>query len=109
MSDDSNETVEPEATPDPPKLVYEVALDLEGFPKGGAVQIAGLGTYANGSTFDVDEDEHTAYRAHHSVQVMGIGHEGEIIVEEIKPGPTLLQAYEHTDGVEVTTYAGGKS
>lgn len=104
MSEATAEVVE--ETPPRPKLVYEVELDVPGLPKGELVQIPGLGTYENKSTFDVDADQHTAYRAHNSVQELIYGGESgeEIIGSTVVPGPTLLQASKNMFGVEVAVY-----
>jgi hypothetical protein len=113
VSDDSNdEQVEEQETPKP-KLVYEVTIDEEGTPKGALIQIPGLGTFANGSTFDVDEDQHARFRAHHSTTTPVVDDEDNLVVEdgtyiyETELGPTLLQAAKGMNGVQVTTYAKG--
>jgi hypothetical protein len=111
VSDDSNdEQVEEQETPKP-KLVYEVTIDEEGTPKGQLIQIPGLGTFENGSTFDVDEDQHAQFRAYHTTTTPVEDEEGNLVIEdgtyvyETELGPTLLQASKGMNGVEVVTYA----
>lgn len=101
MSDDSNEPVQAPK----PKLVYEVTVNQPGLPKGELVQIPGLGEFENGSTFDVDEDQHNAFRTYHSGQEMAQDDDGAWYVSNVKPGPTLLQAFPEGTALEVVTYA----
>lgn len=86
------------------KVQYEVTLDLPGTPKGEPVQIVGLGTFDNGSTFEVTKEEAEYYRAFHVRQEPIVDDETQAILgSEAVLGPTLLQAFKDTEGVEVVT------
>jgi len=107
MSDDNKNEPEPEQESKP---VYEVTLDQESLQKGSLIQIPGLGTFENGSTFEVNEDQHATYRAHHQEMVMVLDDNDNPVLDdngaytfELQQGPTLLQASKGMNGVEVTT------
>ena len=88
-----------------PKLAYEVSLDLPGMPKGELVQIPGLGTFENGTSFDVTEEQANAYRVYHQRVDMVYDEEtNELLGSEASVGPTLLQAYKNEQGVDVAAY-----
>lgn len=88
---------------DAEKVVYELALDLPGFPNGEPVQIPGLGTFDNGSVYEVTEVEAQAYRTYHTRQVPTEDEDGNIVGATTELGPTLLQAFRRTEGVNVVT------
>jgi hypothetical protein len=88
---------------DEEKVVYEIAFDLPGFAKGEEVQVAGLGTFENGSTYQVTKAEAESYRSYNTSLKYEYDEDNNLVGATAEPGPTLLQAFEHTDGVEVNT------
>lgn len=88
---------------DDEKVVYEITFDLPGTPKGQEVMVAGLGTFANGSTYEVTEGEAEAYRSYHTSLKYEYDKDNNLVGATAEPGPTLLQAFSKTDGVDVTT------
>jgi hypothetical protein len=83
--------------------MYELTIDQPNLPKGEPIQIVGLGTFENGSTYTITKDQNESYRAAHARQVPIIGENDEILGSEVEPGPTVLQASKSMYGVEVTT------
>lgn len=85
-------------------VAYVMEIDVEGSPKGEEFQIAGLGTFKNGETYEVTKEEADAYRTYHSRQ-KPILEEGTnaILGSELENGPTLLQAAKGMHGVKVST------
>lgn len=87
------------------KLVYELTLDQPNLPKGELVQIPGLGTFENGSTYDIDADQAYSFRTYHVRSVPFVDEETQAILgSSVELGPTLLQASKTMYGVEVATY-----
>jgi hypothetical protein len=84
-------------------VVYEITVDLDGIGKNDEVQIPGLGTFKNGSTYEVTRAEAEAYRSYNTRQEPVHDEDDNIVGAEAVPGPTLLQAFRHTTGVDVTT------
>ena len=76
------------------KVAYEISFDLVGPPRGGTVQVPGLGTFENGKTYEVTKAEADAYRSFHTRQTPIVDDETkEIRGTEAELGPTLLQAF----------------
>jgi hypothetical protein len=88
---------------DDEKVVYEITFDLPGTPKGQEVMVAGLGTFANGSTYEVTEEEAESYRSYHTSLKYEYDKDNNLVGATAEPGPTLLQAFSKTDGVDVNT------
>jgi hypothetical protein len=80
---------------------YVITIDNPGLPKGAGVQIAGLGTFENGSEYVVSDEEHDNFRRYHGKVEPVRNKEGEIVGSELQLGPTLLQS--NIYGVEVKT------
>lgn len=89
-------------------VVYTMDVDLDGSPKGEQIQIAGLGTFENGSSYDITRAEAEAYRSYNTRYETIVGENDEILGSTPELGPTLLQASKTMFGVEVTT-SGSKS
>jgi hypothetical protein len=88
--------------------VYELTVDVPSSPKGEPIQIPGLGTFENGGTYGVNEDDAQAFRTYHSVQKPVYSEEGQMILgNEVELGPTLLQASKSMFGVEVSSVGTG--
>jgi hypothetical protein len=87
---------------DDEKVVYTIDFDLPGTAKGQSVQVAGLGEFENGSSYDVTREEADAFRSYNIRQESHHNEDGQLVTET-HLGPTLLQAFEHTEGVTVTT------
>lgn len=85
------------------KVVYNLDVDQPGLPKGELVQIPGLGTFENGSSYEVTKSEADAYRSYNSTQEPTHNDEEEITGSEMTLGPTLLEASKTMYGIEVTT------
>jgi hypothetical protein len=88
---------------DDEKVVYELTLDLPGQPKGEPVQIAGLGTFENGKSHQITESQAESYRSYNTRLEYEYDEDNNLVGATAEPGPTLLQAFSKTDGVEVTT------
>lgn len=84
--------------------MYEITVDNPNSPKGEPIQIPGLGTFENGSTYVVSKDEAASYRAYHATQTTVRGADDDSIFgADLEQGPTLLQAAKNMYGVEVST------
>lgn len=84
--------------------VYELTVDQPNLPKGELVQIPGLGTFKNGSSYPVTKAEADAYRTYHSKVVTVDDKDDEDFGgSRLELGPTLLQASKTMYGVEVVT------
>jgi hypothetical protein len=88
------------------KVAYELELDLPGHPKGEGVQIPGLGTFENGSVYEVTEEEAQSYRVYHTRQVQQTDEHGNVLGADTELGPTLLQAFRKYEGITVTVAKG---
>lgn len=71
------------------------------------VQINGLGIFANGVEYDIDDEAAEAYRWANQVLTSHVDADGNETVTAEK-GPTLLQAFENEDWVTVTTVQAAK-
>lgn len=88
--------------------MYEMTVDLPTLPKGEPVQIVGLGTFENGSSFTVSKEEAERYRNHHAKQVEVRDEDtGDLLGSEVQQGPTLLQVADSMYGVTVSTASKG--
>src|SRR5689334_979644 len=90
------------------KVVYEVDLDVPGRPKGDQIQIAGLGTFSNGDSHEITDDQAQAFRVSRSTTEPVLGDDDEVLGSERVLGPTLLQASKNMNGVSVTTVTSSK-
>jgi hypothetical protein len=80
---------------------YELSIDMPNLAKGAEVQIAGLGTFENGSSYKITDEEHDSFRRYHgSIQTV-TSEANEILGSELALGPTLIQASENMYGVSV--------
>lgn len=70
--------------------MYQITIDIPGTPKGKEFSIPGLGTYKNGSTNVVTDEEADMFRAYQTDSGM--------------PDRTLLQAFQKDEYVTVETY-----
>lgn len=86
--------------------MYELTVDLPTLPKGEPIQIVGLGTFKNGSTYTVSKEEADGYRTYHTNQQDVFDDSGKRTGTEVVLGPTLLQASKTMFGVEVTSTSG---
>jgi hypothetical protein len=91
---------EPATAPESPPM-YEIAIDLPDLPEGELVQIPGLGTFENGGTYEISEEEAVAYQAYHATVAMETDEEGNTTTELVS-GPALHEAGETMYGVDVT-------
>jgi hypothetical protein len=82
---------------------YELNIDLPNLPKGELVQIAGLGTFENGSSYTITKSEADSYRSYHSRVVPVTGDNDEVLGSDLELGSTLLQASKYMYGVTVET------
>lgn len=90
------------------KNVYVLSVDLPNLPKGEPIQIAGLGTFENGSTNDISQRAADAFRAYNGRQTPIYSEEdGSLTGTEWSQGPTLLEASKQMYGVEVKTAGSG--
>ena len=69
-------------------MPYQISLDFPGTPKGQELSIPGLGTYKNGSTSEVTEDEANLFRAYQASNNM--------------PDTTLIQSFQKDPYVSVS-------
>lgn len=84
-------------------VAYVVKVNQPSLPKGEPVQIPGLGTFENGTSYEVSKDEANAFRTYHTRQIPVYGDDGSLTGSDLELGPTLLQASERMYGVEVST------
>jgi hypothetical protein len=75
--------------------MYQISIDYPNMPKGQEVSIPGLGTYKNGSTTVVSNEEANAFRAYQ--------------VDVGMPDQTLLQSFVGSEYVTVETYTPPKN
>jgi hypothetical protein len=81
---------------------YELSINMPNLAKGAEVQIAGLGTFENGSTYKITDEEHDSFRRYHGSVETAIDEEtNESLGSELVVGPTLIQASDNMYGVSV--------
>lgn len=88
--------------------MYKLTLDFPNLTKGAEVQIDGLGIFKNGEEHEIDDALAQDYRNHHSRVVDELDDDGEVIGRKMEQGPTLLQAFQDSAGVTVSTAASSK-
>jgi hypothetical protein len=87
---------------DEDKKACSIKLDIPGQPAGVEFSIPGLGTFENGSTYDITEAEAEAYRAYHTKQATVYDAiTNEILGAEAQLGPSIADAAQFMPGVEV--------
>lgn len=84
------------------KIAYEIEINQPNLPEGEPIQVPGLGTFENGQTYDVTEEEGNSYRAFHSYQEPIIGENNEVLGANTLPGRDLAEAFEGAYGITVT-------
>jgi hypothetical protein len=80
--------------------MYEITLDFPDRSKGDTVEIDGLGVFENGYSYTVSDEEAEAFRLHHTTQQHEWDKDGNMTTTTEK-GPTLLQAFQGNDSVDV--------
>lgn len=88
---------------DEEEAVYELSVNQPNLPKGEPVQIAGLGTFKNGSSYPITKTQAEFYRTFHSTQVPVVDDKDNVVGSEVQLGPTILQDSKNMYGVEVVT------
>lgn len=82
--------------------MYKIEFDMPNLARGTEVQIDGLGTFANGGTYTITNEQAAAFRvAGRKQRFVPDGHGAVDVVTE--DGPTVLQAFKDAEGVTVTT------
>ena len=82
--------------------MYKMEINLPNTPRGQLVEVDGLGIFENGSEVFIDKEQAEAFRAKHEKVVVRSTKRGLSIVD-VKPGLTVLQAFERVEGITVTT------
>jgi hypothetical protein len=77
---------------------YVVTPNVKGTAKGELVEVPGLGLLKNGSANEIDPDQADYFRQHHGRWAELEG--GKTVWEQ---GPTVLQHFENTQWMEVST------
>lgn len=72
-------------------MTYKLKVNSKTLPKGKLVTIKGLGSFENGKTHDVSDEQAERFRVINSVQVSNTNEKGETTTET-KLGPTLTEA-----------------
>ena len=96
--------------------MYKITFDLPNLAPGAEVEVNGLGRFENGKTYVIDDALAETFRTFHQVLETeydevptndgGITNVPRYVP---KPGPTVLQAFENTEGVTVQTYTPKKA
>lgn len=90
--------------------MYEMTIDQPNRPKNDPIQIPGLGTFANGGTYTIDDEAAQSFRSYHSRQTTVVDEKTEAVKgTKAELGPTLLEASKNMYGVEVTVAKEQKS
>lgn len=85
--------------------MYTMKIDLPTVAKGADVEIDGLGVFANGSEYEISDEEARDFRAHHTTQSFEHDEDGNLIVTQ-KQGPTVAQAFRGHKHIDVTVVKG---
>lgn len=80
--------------------MYELKLNLPNVGRGVEVEIDGLGTFKNGTTVEVSKAQAENFRQRNMVTEFETNDKGEL-QSKFKPGPTVLEAFRDTEGVDV--------
>src|SRR5215208_6904264 len=79
-----------------------VRVNHPNLPRGADVEIPGLGVFKNGSARQVDEEQVENWRWYNQRAVeVGDRPEDGVAAVEYQRGPTLKQAFENVDYIEV--------
>jgi len=86
-------------------LPYQMTINQENLAEGADVLIHGLGTFANGGTYDISDEEAEHFREAHAVDAGGVDSDPEsenfgVYVPNVQPGPSLTEVSIY--GVTVT-------
>lgn len=81
--------------------MYQMTVQLPNLPKGADVVVDGLGTFTNGETYTISEEMDMAYRRHNMTQKFTHNADGRLVAKT-ELGPTLLEATENNEGLDVT-------
>jgi hypothetical protein len=73
---------------------YNVTVNQDNLPEGAEVSITGLGTFKNGETAEVSDEQVEFFRVMNGYPVDTVDEEGNTLVGNYvrKPGPTLDKA-----------------
>lgn len=72
--------------------MFTLTLDLPNLPKGGDLEIDGLGTFQNGSSFEISDEQANAFSTKDST-LKTTTHEDGKLSNVIVPGRTLVEAF----------------
>jgi hypothetical protein len=85
-------------------VYYRITIQQDNLPEGAEVQIAGLGAFENGQSYNVSEEEHDRFRSQHSHQQDVIDPVTDrVLSAEVVPGPPLEECQIY--GVTVEKFA----
>jgi hypothetical protein len=74
-------------------MPYKITIDLPNLSKGQGVAINGLGEFANGKSYVIDEETHDQFRAVNTMQTDELDDKGNPTGNVLTSlGPTLKQA-----------------
>lgn len=92
-------------------MPYKLTVNLPSVPEGRDVYIAGLGTFPNGGTYDISDEQDLAYQNAHTRDEghfdfdhvaeraePGTGGSGAY-VHKLVPGPSIVEAVQSMRGV----------
>lgn len=80
--------------------MFTITIDLPDLPKGTEVDIDGLGTFENGGSYDITDDENYDFQVRHqtiSTVTSGAGHVSNTLVL----GPALDEAFANHKHIKV--------
>lgn len=101
MSENANEEIEP--------AIYDLKVALPNLPEGEPVQIPGLGTFKNGSTYEITQSDDDAYRSYHTKALPNWDEEAkEYRGSKEVLGPSLLDASVGMRGIDVSARDGSQ-
>ena len=93
-------------------MPYQIKINQPNLAEGTELTILGLGTFENGKTYDISDEQVEAFREANQVDAGGFDNDPEsesfgVYVPNMQPGPHLTDVSIH--GVEVTEAAGKKA
>jgi hypothetical protein len=77
--------------------VAELAVNVPTLPEGEPLQIPGLGTFENGQTYGLTQDEIDGFSTYHTQHLLTYNEVGESVIEVV-PGITLADATDTMEG-----------